>query len=143
MGVGLVVAPALAERFGKIQVVTATQALSIPFLALLGFAPWFEVSVVAYYIRLTLMNMSGPIYSTFTMERVDPESRGMIASLSSMASNFGWAFSPTISGLLQVRSGFQWPFTITIITYVIAIGMYYAWFLAKGKAKQSVEIPAD
>ena len=140
MGIGLVVAPALAERFGKIQVVTATQALSIPFLALLGFAPWFEVSVVAYYIRLTLMNMSGPIYSTFTMERVDPESRGMIASLSSMAGNFGWAFSPTISGLLQVRSGFQWPFTITIITYVIAISMYYAWFLAKGKRKQLAEV---
>ncbi len=140
MGIGLVVAPALAERFGKIQLVTATQALSIPFLALLGFAPWFEVSVVAYYIRLTLMNMSGPIYSTFTMERVDPESRGMIASLSSMAGNFGWAFSPTISGLLQVRSGFQWPFTITIITYVIAISMYYAWFLAKGKRKQLAEV---
>jgi len=99
--------------------------------------------VVAYYIRLTLMNMSGPIYSTFTMERVDPESRGMIASLSSMAGNFGWAFSPTISGLLQVRSGFQWPFTITIITYVIAISMYYAWFLAKGRAKQSAEVLAE
>ena len=25
----------------------------------MGFAPWFEVSVIAYYIRLTLMNMSG------------------------------------------------------------------------------------
>jgi len=123
--------------------VTATQALSIPFLALLGFAPCFEVSVVAYYIRLTLMNMSGPIYSTFTMERVDPESRGMIASLSSMAGNFGWAFSPTISGLLQVRSGFNWPFTITLITYVIAIGMYYAWFLANGKGKQPVEVLAE
>lgn len=143
MGIGLVVAPALAERFGKIQVVTATQALSIPFLALLGFAPWFEVSVIAYYIRLTLMNMSGPIFSTFTMEKVDPESRGMIASLSSMAGNFGWAFSPTISGLLQVRSGFNWPFTITLITYVIAIGMYYVWFLAKGKGKQSLEVPAE
>lgn len=143
MGIGLVVAPALAERFGKIQVVTATQALSIPFLALLGFAPWFEVSVVAYYIRLTLMNMSGPIYSTFTMERVDPESRGMIASLSSMAGNFGWAFSPTISGLLQVRSGFNWPFTITMITYVIAISMYYAWFLSKRKGKQPVEALAE
>ena len=140
MGIGLVAAPALAERFGNIQVVTATQALSIPFLALLGFAPWFEVSVVAYYIRLTLMNMSGPIFSTFIMEKVDHESRGMIASLSSMASNFGWAFSPTISGLLQVRSGFKWPFTITMITYVIAIGMYYAWFLAKGKGKQPVEV---
>ncbi len=140
MGIGLLAAPALAERFGKIQVVVATQALSIPFLALLGFAPWFEVSVAAYYIRLTLMNMSGPVYSTFTMEQVDPESRGMIASLSSMASNFGWAFSPTISGMLQVRSGFQWPFIITIITYLIAIGMYYVWFLSKRRKLQEVEL---
>ena len=143
MGIGLVAAPALAERFGKIQVVVATQALSIPFLALLGFAPWFQVSVVAYYIRLTLMNMSGPVYSTFTMEQVDPESRGMIASLSNMASNFGWALSPTISGLLQVRSGFKWPFTITIITYVIAISMYYVWFLAKGKGKQAAAVEVE
>ena len=140
MGIGLVAAPALAERFGKIQVVTATQALSIPFLALLGFAPWFGVSVAAYYIRLTLMNMSGPIFSTFTMEQVDPESRGMIASLSSMAGNFGWAFSPTISGLLQVRSGFKWPFTITLISYVIAISMYYAWFLRKRQTKKPPEV---
>ena len=142
MGIGLVAAPALAERFGKIQVVTATQALSIPFLALLGFAPWFGVSVAAYYIRLTLMNMSGPIFSTFTMEQVDPESRGMIASLSSMAGNFGWAFSPTISGLLQVRSGFKWPFTITLISYVIAISMYYAWFLRKRQTKKPPEVLA-
>ena len=142
MGIGLVAAPALAERFGKIQVVTATQALSIPFLALLGFAPWFGVSVAAYYIRLTLMNMSGPIFSTFTMEQVDPESRGMIASLSSMAGNFGWAFSPTISGLLQVRSGFKWPFTITLISYVIAISMYYVWFLRKRQTKKPPEVLA-
>ena len=142
MGIGLVAAPALAERFGKIQVVTATQALSIPFLALLGFAPWFGVSVAAYYIRLTLMNMSGPIFSTFTMEQVDPESRGKIASLSSMAGNFGWAFSPTISGLLQVRSGFKWPFTITLISYVIAISMYYAWFLRKRQTKKPPEVLA-
>jgi len=47
MGVGLLLAPVLAEKFGKIQVVVATQGLSIPFLALLGFAPWFGVAAVA------------------------------------------------------------------------------------------------
>ena len=143
MGIGLLAAPALAERFGKIQVVVVTQALSIPFLALLGFAPWFEVGVAAYYIRLTLMNMSGPVYSTFTMEQVEPESRGMIASLSSMASNFGWAFSPTISGWLQVKSGFFWPFIITIISYIIAISMYYRWFLSKKKEQKVAKQPAE
>ena len=39
MGVGLLMAPALADRFGKIQVVVVSQALSVPFLVILGFSP--------------------------------------------------------------------------------------------------------
>lgn len=128
MGLGLIVAPALAERFGKIQIVVVSQALSVPFLMMLGFAPWFGIVLVAYYARTMLMNMSSPIYSTYVMEQVDPDSRGMLASLTSMAWNFGWALSPTISGYLQIRYGFGPPFILTILLYTIAIGMYYLWF---------------
>jgi MFS family permease len=131
MGIGLMIAPALAEKFGKIEIVVATQALSIPFLALLGFSPWFGVSLAAYYIRLTLMNMSGPVYSTFVLERVDPNSRAMVASLTNMASTFGWAFSPTISGYLQLNYGFGPAFLVTIVTYILATWMYFAWFWRK------------
>jgi len=128
MGAGLMVAPILAERYGKIQVVVVSQALSIPFLAMLGFSPWFSLSAIAYYIRLALMNMSSPVYQTFVMEQVDPDSRAMVASLNSMAHHFGWAFSPSISGYIQVNYGF-WPaFLITIILYAISIVMYYRWF---------------
>ena len=136
MGIGLLLAPALAEKFGKIQVVVATQGLSIPFLALLGFAPWFGVAAVAYYLRLVLMNMSTPVYTTFTMEQVEPESRAMVASLSSMASNFGWAFSPTFSGYFQVNYGFAPPFIITIVFYIASVAMYYFWFW-KGRSLPS------
>lgn len=128
MGAGLMVAPILAERYGKIQVVVVSQALSIPFLAMLGFSPWFSLSAIAYYIRLALMNMSSPVYQTFVMEQVDPDSRAMVASLNSMAHHFGWAFSPSISGYIQVNYGF-WPaFLCTIILYAISIVMYYRWF---------------
>jgi len=131
MGLGLLIAPALAERYGKIQVVVVTQALSIPFLAMLGFSPWFSLSALAYYVRLTLMNMSSPVYQTFVLEQVDPESRAMIASLTSMAHHFGWAFSPTISGFFQVKYGF-WPsFTSTIVLYAVSIVLYYVWFWRK------------
>lgn len=133
MGAGLIIAPMLAERFGKIQVVVLTQALSIPFLALLGFTPYFELAVIAYYIRLTLMNMSSPIFSTFAMEQVEPEARAMLASLNSMAFNFGWAFSPTISGILQEKHGFGPPFTITLTLYAISTTMYYLWFWHRKK----------
>ena len=105
MGIGLLIAPPHAERTGKIQLVVITQALSIPFLILLGFSPIFWVGAATYYIRLALMNMSSPVYQTFIMEHVEPSARATVASLTSMAWNFGWAFSPTISGWLQVRYG--------------------------------------
>ena len=129
MGVGLILAPALADRYGKIKVIVWTQALSIPFLVLLGFSPIFSLSALAYYVRLTLMNMSSPVYQTFVMEQVDAKSRAMVASLNSMVSSFGRAFSPIVSGLLQVRYGFGPPFIGTIVLYIISIFLYYLFFI--------------
>lgn len=140
MGLGLLVAPPLAERYGKIQIVVITQGLSIPFLVLLGFSPYFWASGLAYYIRVALMNMSGPIYQTFVMEKVDPSSRAMVASLVNMATNFGFAFSPTISGILQVRYGFGPPFMGTIALYIASVFLYWFFWWRKSEAKASAQV---
>jgi MFS family permease len=133
MGIGLLMAPPLAERWGKIQVVVITQGLSIPFLVLLGFSPLFWASGLAFNIRVALMNMSGPIYTTYVMEKVEPSSRAMVASLVNMSSNFGYVFSPTISGILQVRYGFGPPFMGTIILYIISVFLYwFFWWRGSG-----------
>jgi predicted MFS family arabinose efflux permease len=126
---------------GKIQLVVVTQALSIPFLVLLGFSPWYWLSVVAYLVRVALMNMSSPIYQTFVMERVDAGARATVASLVSMAWNFGWAFSPMISGWLQVRYGFGPPFALTILLYTISVVLYWAFFW-RGKSEAAIANPA-
>jgi len=128
MGIGLLIAPPLAEKYGKIQFVVITQALSIPFLALLGFSPLYWIAASAYYIRVALMNMSGPVYQTFVMEKVEPSARATVASLVSMANSFGWAFSPTISGYIQVKYGFGPAFFLTIILYVLSITLYWGFF---------------
>ena len=101
---------------------------------MLGFSPMFWMSAVAYFVRLTLMNMSTPVYQTFVMEQVDADSRAMVASLNSMVNSFGRAFSPVLSGWAQVNYGFGPPFLGTIFTYIIAIWMYYAFFL-RGKKR--------
>ncbi|MDP3185534.1 MAG: MFS transporter [Anaerolineales bacterium] len=132
MGVGLLIAPIISDRIGKIQLVVITQGLSIPFLVMLGYAPWFWMSALAHYVRLALMNMGGPVYQTFVMEQVEPSSRATVASLVSMAWNFGWAFSPSISGWLQVNYGFAPVFLGVIILYTISVFMYWKYFwLAK------------
>lgn len=128
MGVGLLIAPIISDRIGKIQLVVITQGLSIPFLVMLGYAPWFWMSALAHYVRLALMNMGGPVYQTFVMEQVEPSSRATVASLVSMAWNFGWAFSPSISGWLQVNYGFAPVFLGVIILYTISVFMYWKYF---------------
>jgi MFS family permease len=129
MGIGLLIAPPIAERMGKLRMVVVTQALSIPFMILLGFVPVFAISAMAYYARMALMNMSNPIYQNFVLEQVDPSSRATIASLNSMTWSVGWAISPTISGSLQVAYGFGPPFAIAISLYAVAILLYWLFFL--------------
>jgi MFS family permease len=128
MGIGLLAAPPLAERFGKIQLIVITQGLSIPFLVLLGFSPVFGLSALAYYVRLALMNMSGPVYQTYVMEKAEPGARATVASLVSMSGSFGWAFFPSVSGWIQVNYGFGPAFIGTIVLYIISVAMYYFFF---------------
>lgn len=143
MGLGLLIAPPLADRMGKIQLVVVTQALSIPFLILLGFSPWFWLSGLAYYVRVALMNMSSPVYQTFVMEHVEEESRATIASLVSMSWNFGWAFSPMVSGWMQVSYGFDLPFLGTILLYSLSIYLYWAFFWKGSQKSEPVMAPGD
>jgi MFS family permease len=143
MGLGLLIAPPLAERTGKIQLVVITQALSIPFLILLGFSPIFWVGAASYYIRLALMNMSSPVYQAYVMEHVEPTGRATVASLTSMAWNFGWAFSPTISGWLQVNYGFGPAFVGTITLYTISVFMYWTFFWKRTIEPVQTSVAAD
>jgi len=143
MGLGLLLAPPLADRLGKIQLVVITQGISIPFLIIMGFAPMFWMSAVAYYVRLALMNMSAPVYETFVMEHVESTARATVASLVSMSWNFGWAFSPTISGWLQVHYGFAPPMLGTLVLYTLSVFLYWAFFWRGEKKPESVLVVGD
>ncbi len=145
MGIGLMIAPPIADRLGKIQLVALTQLLAIPFMGLLGFAPMFAISAGAYYIRMMLMNMSNPIYTTFVMEQVSASARSTVASLVSMVWNFGRALSPTISGYLQEQYGFNPPFIIAMTLYLCAIFLYWLFFLRKSAREEiaAAPVPGD
>jgi MFS family permease len=141
MGVGLMIAPPIADRLGKVQLIVLTQGLAIPFMMILGFAPIFGLSAMAYYVRMALMNMSNPIYQTFIMEQVDATSRATVASLYSMVWSFGRAFSPSISGWLQVRYGFDPVFGGAILMYAIAVSLYWVFFLRQKRKTDRLPVP--
>jgi len=85
------------------------------------------------------MNMSNPVYQNFVMERVDAGARAAVASLVSVSWNFGWAFSPTLSGWLQVNYGFDPVFLLTVTSYVAAITLMWVFFVRPAHDGAGVE----
>lgn len=146
MGVAQFLGPPLAEKYGKINAVILTQALSVPFLLTLGIGAylvtgeianatvWFLIAGVAYIFRLALMNLSNPIYQTFVLEHVPEKTQALTMSLSSLSFQFGWFIMPQLSGWLQVTFGgfgFVPVFFMVAFFYVLAIGLEWVFFSRK------------
>ncbi len=129
MGVATLIAPILAEKWGKPQTVVITRALSVPMLLILGFVYSLPLAIGAFLLRMALMNLAGPVYQTMVMEETDESARGMAASLYSMIWNLGRAVTPSISGPIQEAYGFDPIFVITITAYSVATFLLYQWFV--------------
>ena len=122
--------PALSARIGKIRTVALTQALSIPFLLILGFVPWLGVAVGAALGRAALFNMGAPLYDAFAMERTDEAARPAVIGLINAAYSAGYLVGPLISTLVQARYGFAPLFIATAICYGLAV-LAYSWFFVR------------
>lgn len=137
IGVGSLVAPRLTTRLGgKVRAVVVTQAASLAFLLLAGFAPFLWLSSIGYLLRTSLMNMASPLYSAFCMEHTPEQHQGFVNSILNLSWNVGWAVGPFVSGVVQERYGFSPLFITTAILYAIAIAFTWRFF------KHTEAIPA-
>lgn len=121
IGLGNLASPFLARRFGRIRVVVACQALSLPFFFLWGYVPVASLSILGYLVRTTLMNFAGPMFSVAVMEAVPPELRSSASAINLIAWQAGWALGALVSGFVQVRWGFAPLFPATVLLYTLAI----------------------
>ncbi|QFP78119.1 MFS transporter [Deinococcus sp. AJ005] len=110
--------PLLVRRLGQLQVVLLVQASSLPFLALLGFAPHLWMVTLALFTRGALMNAAGPVYGAYAMSSLDEDDRPMYSALNIIAWDSGWAISSVLAGVVRG----QLPFTL-------AFQVLFAWTL--------------
>ncbi len=124
--------PRLARRYGQITSVVIVQALSIPFLAVLGFAPVLWMVVLAMAVRSSLMNAGNPIFSAFAMEHVTPAERATLSAAMTVLWQIGWVVGGTWYTILQAVLGFDGGYAVNFVTiitlYTIATGLYWIWF---------------
>ena len=136
VGIGSIIGPKLVQVFNsKIRVVVLTQASSIIFLLILGFSPYLWLAVIGFLLRGVLMNMAVPLYNAFCMENVPENEQGVVNSLISNAWTAGWAIGPFLSGLIQIRYGFQPLFLATATIYILSILSTWIFFSKYEKEK--------
>jgi MFS family permease len=120
--------PSLVQRLGKVRSVVLTQGLSLPLLVVMGLSPGIWPVTIAYWLRHGLMNMSGPITSSFAMEIVPKDERAATASLISMSNSLSRAISVVVGGYMMDNFGNGTPYFGTVIIYSMAVYWYFTHF---------------
>lgn len=136
---GILLQPALADRLGKVRSVVAVQWLSLPFLVMLGFAPFFPLVAISLLIRGMLMNMANPVYMAFCMEQLPERERATFTGAYEVVWNLGWAVGSAFSGwwrdLVGFEVGFNTNFALMAVLYSAGTLSVYVFFLRKREAR--------
>lgn len=125
---GLLIAPVIAERIGKIRTVVVSQAISIPFLIILGITHNLILAVVAFLIRAAMMNMAQPLFTNFAMEKVKREEQPFTNALLVIAWTSGWGISASIGGHLIEHFSYTIPFFTTSALYLLSTILIFTFF---------------
>ena len=130
--VGMLLQPLLADRVGKVRSVVIVQALSLPFLLIMGYAPYFPLVAVALLVRGMLMNMANPVYMAFCMEQLPRRERATFSGTTEVVWSLTWAVSSGVSGWLRdvlgFERGFNVEFALMALFYTISTALLYAFF---------------
>jgi MFS family permease len=150
MAAAVMTQPLIAARLGKVASIVLVQALSLPFIAMLGFSSSFAAVAVALFVRSALMNAANPIYAAFTMEQVKEAWRPPLAAAENMVWAAGWVAGPTVSGLVRQSLGFETGFLV-LFAAMLALyttGITYSWIFlrplekAAGDREDGADSPA-
>jgi MFS family permease len=128
LAIATLVTPVLSKRLAKARFVVLCQYLSMPFIMLTSLSPNLAWAGGSYIVRTSLMNMAGPIGTTFQMESVTPAERATMSGLLVMSDNIPRATTATISGVMMTNNDFFTPFLIMTVTYFVGSSLYFTFF---------------
>ncbi|WP_264851476.1 MFS transporter [Clostridium omnivorum] len=130
MGIGGLITPYMAIKFGKVKTIIICQVISIPFLMLIALPPSLIVVSFALFMRNALMNMAGPIVGNLSMEIIKEGERSIFASINNISGNLSRAVSAVVAGFIMKNfsNGYEIPYFITAILYLAATIYFYKSF---------------
>lgn len=135
--VGIVLAPVLSGRLGKVRAVAFTQFSSIPFIFGIAFSLNLGFASVSYLARGALMVMGVPIYQNLAMEVVQTEERATTSGFINMADRIPRAVGSSIAGQMMIGGNYVLPYMITSAFYFFGGTLFLIFFRKMEKVRSS------
>jgi MFS family permease len=129
IGLSALAGPLISIRIGKMPTIVLAQALSLPFLLAIGFAPLLWVSVGAALARAALFNMISPLYDAFAMEQTEEALRPTVIGAINGSFASAYIVMPLVSTRVQEDYGFAPLFVATAACYLLATLANYVLFV--------------
>ncbi|MBU4033098.1 MAG: MFS transporter [Candidatus Thermoplasmatota archaeon] len=127
--------PRLAEKKGTITITTAFHITSIIAMIAMPFTPWLYLVILLFLARAALMNVPGPIMTSFMMSHLPHSLRATAQSANGFAWMFTHAIGVFIGGFIWDTGDFNLAFYIAIILYILATVFYFGFFYRMDDAK--------
>ncbi|MBI4834711.1 MAG: MFS transporter [Planctomycetes bacterium] len=127
MAAGVLIAPVLSEKLGKVNTIVLTQCVSIPFILVLALTTDIRLAVAAFIMRSVLMNMGSPISNTLLIEMCRKEEQGMLNAFLSITWSLSWAISAWVFGTV-LKGNYILSFYIAVGLYSLSAIFFYIFF---------------
>ncbi|MBR4880247.1 MAG: MFS transporter [Clostridia bacterium] len=129
--------PSLSKRFGRVKMAVFCQLISIPFLYSISYTQGIMMMAISFFCRNTFMNMTSPLLQTMEMDLVAPENRTIMSSMATLADSLFRALGTQLGGILMVKISYEFPYYLTILTYLLSTVVIYVVF---GRNKKYSEL---
>jgi MFS family permease len=135
LGLATLLTPILSRKMTRVRFIVICQYLSMPFIMLTSFSPNLIWGAGAYIVRTSLMNMAGPIGTTFQMESVNPDERATTSGLMTMSDQVPRALTNLVAGEMMSAGDFFTMFPIMTGTYFVSTSLYFFFFRTAERKK--------
>ncbi|HYM50122.1 MAG TPA: MFS transporter [Candidatus Limnocylindrales bacterium] len=115
------IAPAVSRLLGLPRAIGIAQVLGFPLVLGLAFAMNLPLAVAILALRQVILNLQSPLVLAFGMSYVEARQRARLAIAQEVAFGIGFGgIGPLLSGVLQVRGGYQLAFSVSAAFYLLA-----------------------
>jgi len=128
MALAFLIIPKVAEKIGSVRTIVYSQATSIMVLLLISVSPNFTIASIFYLIRVILMNMTGPAFSSFFMGLLKSEERASGNSLVWASWNIGNALPRPVAGYIMDNVFLDMSLYICASLYSVSTVIFYSVF---------------